>query len=178
MSARAGVAASANAAMTWRTRTVRHSYRRIRYTSTVNFAFHVRGRRSGLASRLARRRSSELVRQPQARLRASAAQTREPPVVEARGLAARVDEIALREVHDEVVADHVVDGPEGLQHELVHEIDGEADHRHDAPAAIEGRGAERGEALPVADLVAEGRAVGPAGRPGALGGRSVDASHT
>src|SRR5262252_2668835 len=102
--------------------------------------------------------SLELKRQTEARLGASRVQTRQAPGLEdRRAVPARRHEVALGEVHDEVVADHVVDRPERLHVELVGRVDRDAGHRHDAAAAVEGEGREGEERLPVADLVAEGR---------------------
>src|SRR5947207_5807711 len=107
------------------------------------------------------RRRLELERQAEARLRASRVQAREAPGLEDRRFTSPWGhEVALGEVHDEVVAYHVVDRPERLHVELVRGVDRHAEHRHDAAAAVEGEGRQGEERLPVADLVAEGRGSG------------------
>src|SRR5262245_8528115 len=89
---------------------------------------------------------SELVRQPDARLGTAVVETGEAPGLEdRRRMTLRRDEVALADVQDEVVAQHVVDVPEGLHAELVGRVDGHAQHGHDAAAAIEGEAGEREE---------------------------------
>src|SRR5947199_765195 len=103
----------------------------------------------------------ELVGESQLGLGAAVVEAAEAPGLEdGRAATLRRDEVALRDVDDEVVAHHVGDGPERLHAPLVHPVDRHARDRDDAAAAVEGEGREGEEALPVADLVAEGRRVG------------------
>src|SRR5262249_47011368 len=102
---------------------------------------------------------SELVGQTQRRLRAVGVETAQAPGLEdRRAVPAWLDEVALREVHDEVVAHHVVHRPERLHVPLVHRVDGHAERRHDAAATVERERRQGEERLPAADLVAEGDA--------------------
>src|SRR6266478_7170675 len=100
----------------------------------------------------------ELVRETQLGLRAAVVEAAEAPGVEdGRAAAPRRDEVPLCEVHDEVVAHHVIDRPEGLHAELVGRVNCHAEHGEDAAAAVEGEPGEGEERLPVAELVAVGR---------------------
>src|SRR6266478_4722993 len=95
----------------------------------------------------------ELVGQTKLGLGATVVEPAEAPSLEdRRATALRGDEVTLGDVDDEIVADHVVDGPERLHAPLVHPVDCHSGHRHDAAAAVEGEGGEREDALPVADL--------------------------
>src|SRR4029077_9241298 len=95
------------------------------------------------------------------RLGASLVETGEAPRLEDRRVVPpRGHEVALADVHDEVVPDDVVDVPERLHVPLVHRVDRQAEHRHDAATAVERERREREQGLPVAELVAEGWAAG------------------
>src|SRR5207247_11476479 len=116
----------------------------------------------------------ELVRETQLGLRAAVVEAAEAPGVEdGRAAAPRRDEVPLRDVHDEVVAHHVIDRPEGLHAELVGRVDGHAEHGDDAAAAVEGERGEGEERLPVPDLVPGG---GAPHRPGAYRGGTTEAT--
>src|SRR5262245_65224100 len=111
-------------------------------------------------------RTLELIGEPDRRLGASRVETAEAPRLEdgLREVAVRLHEVALADVHHEVVAHDVVDVPERLHVPAVHRIDGEAEHRDDRAAAVERERREREQGLPVADLVAEGHVRRPLAR--------------
>src|SRR5574341_97537 len=117
-----------------------------------------------IASRFIRS-SSELVRQSDARLGAAAVQTSDTPALEHR-TAGRVDEVALRQVQDQVVGDEVVEHPEDFHVVAVHGIDDVHHERNDLAAAIEGGRGQGSQQLPVTDTVDEHALPGDSRRQG------------
>src|SRR5436190_13652071 len=79
----------------------------------------------------------ELVGEDQLGLGAAVVEAAEAPALEdGRAAALRRDEVALRDVEDEVVAHYVGDGPEWVHAPLVHPVDRHARARDDDAAAV------------------------------------------